>query len=69
VREIAQAQKDDAVLKKLHKRHKYSTHLVENTQLLYKKGKMVISTVLQSPAVNWYHHYLQDPKHTRLEET
>ena len=30
---------------------------------------MVIPEVLQHRAVSWYHHYLQHPGHTRLEET
>ena len=31
--------------------------------------KMAISKVFQCRAVSWYHHYLQHPGHTRLEET
>jgi len=69
VKEIAQAQKDDTVLKKLHKHNKYSTQLVDDTQSLCKGGKMVIPTVLQNQSVCWYHHYLQHPGHTHLEET
>ena len=69
VKEITQAQKDDAVLKKLSKTDKYSTQLVEDTQVLCKDGKMVIPKVLQHRAVSWYHHYLQHPGNTRLEET
>ncbi len=69
VDEITQAPKDDAVLKKLSKTDKYSTQLVEDTQVLCKNGKMVIPKPLQRRAVNWYHHYLQHPGHTRLEET
>ncbi len=46
VKEIAQAQKDDAVLKNLSKTGKYSTQLVEDTQVLCKDGKMVIPKVL-----------------------
>ena len=56
--EIAQAQKDDAVLMKLSTCDKYSTQLIEDTQVLCKDGKMVIPTVLQNKAVNWYQHYL-----------
>ena len=69
VKEIAQAQEDDLVLKKLSKTDKYSTQLVEDTQVWCKDGKMVIPKVLQRRAVSWYHHYLQHPGHTRLEET
>jgi hypothetical protein len=43
--------------------------LVEDTQVLCKDGKIVIPKVLQHKAVSWYHHYLQHPGQTRLEET
>jgi hypothetical protein len=69
VKKITHAQKDNAILKKLSKTEKYSTQLVEDTQILCKDGKMVIPTVLQNHAVSWYHHYLQHPGHTHLEET
>ncbi len=32
-------------------------------------GRMIIPKPLQRRAVLWYHHYLQHPGHTRLEET
>ncbi len=34
-----------------------------------KDGRMIIPKPLQRCAVLWYHHYLQHPRHTRLEET
>jgi hypothetical protein len=34
-----------------------------------KDGRLVIPKPLQLRAVRWYHHYLQHPGHTRLEET
>jgi hypothetical protein len=37
--------------------------------VLCKEGKLVIPKTLQHKAVAWYHHYLQHPGHTRLEET
>eukprot|EP00804_Cyclotella_cryptica_P001856 CCRYP_020947-RA/>CCRYP_020947-RA protein AED:0.81 eAED:0.81 QI:0/-1/0/1/-1/1/1/0/110 len=67
VQEIALAQKLDASLKML--KDQYSKQLVKRTQLLCKDGKMVIPKELQHRAVSWYHHYLQHPGHTRLEET
>ena len=67
VQGIAPAQKLDASLKKLN--DQYSTQLVENTEILCKDGKMIIPAALQHHAVSWYHHYLQHPGHTRLEET
>jgi hypothetical protein len=42
VKEIAQAQEDNVVLKRLSKTDNYSTYLVENTQVLCKNCKMVI---------------------------
>ncbi len=45
-KEIAQAQKDNLVLKKLSKTDKYSTQLVENTQVLCKDDKVVIPKIL-----------------------
>ena len=68
VKEITLAQEDNFVLKKLSKTEKYSTQLVEDTPVLYKDGKMVIDEVLQCRVVSWYHHYLQHPGHTGLEE-
>ena len=68
VKEIALAQERDLSLKKLTKMEKYSILLVEDTQVLCKDGKMVIPKVLQCRAVSWYHHYLQHPGHTHLEE-
>jgi len=67
-KEIIQAQKNNASLKKLKKHDKYSTQLAEDTQVLCKDAKLVIPKVLQTRAVSWYHHYLQHPGHTRLEE-
>ena len=52
VKEIAQTQENDLVLKKLSKTDKYSTQLVEDTQVLYKDEKMVIPKVLQRRAVS-----------------
>ena len=68
VKEIAQAQKDNAAPKKLHNHEKYSTQLVEDTQLLYMDGKMLIPPILQNHTVSWYHHYLQHPGLIHLEE-
>jgi hypothetical protein len=43
--------------------------LVDNTYVVCKDGKMIIPKPLQRCAVLWYHHYLQHPGHTQLEET
>ena len=43
--------------------------LLLNIPMPCKNGKLVIPKTLQYKAVAWYHHYLQHPGHTRLEET
>jgi len=42
--------------------------LIENESCICHKGRLVLPKPLQSCAVMWYHHYLQHPGHTRLEE-
>jgi hypothetical protein len=37
--------------------------------VLCKNGKIIIPTSLRHRAVSWYHHYLQYPGHSHLEET
>eukprot|EP00804_Cyclotella_cryptica_P003878 CCRYP_015771-RA/>CCRYP_015771-RA protein AED:0.45 eAED:0.45 QI:0/-1/0/1/-1/1/1/0/112 len=69
VREIAAAQHTDKTLDKLSLLEAYKPQLVENVQVLCKDGKLVIPQELQQRAVQWYHHYLQHPGITRLEET
>ncbi len=46
-----------------------SIQLIEDTKVLCKNGKVIISTSLHQRAVKWYHHYLQHPGHSHLEET
>jgi hypothetical protein len=43
--------------------------LIEDTKVLCKNRKVAIPTSLHQRAVKWYHHYLQHPGHSRLEET
>ncbi len=43
--------------------------LIEDTKVLCKNGKVIIPTSLCQRAVKWYHHYLQLPGHSCLEET
>ena len=69
VKEIAEAQKKDKAMKQLKISEKYEILLIENLQVLCKDGKLVIPKSLQHHAVSWYHHYLQHPGHSRLEET
>jgi hypothetical protein len=72
--EIAEAQQAHASLKHLFKRNAVidqglEIKLIENTTCVCKDGWLVIPKLLQVCAVNWYHHYLQHPGHTRLQET
>jgi hypothetical protein len=71
---IAAAQRADASLKHLIKHNAVidqglEIKLIENMTCVCKDGWLVISKPLQVHAVKWYHHYLQHPGHTRLEET
>jgi hypothetical protein len=72
--EIAEAQRADATYKHLLKRNAVidqglEIKLIESTLCVGKDGRLVIPKPLQRGAVLWYHHYLQHPGHTRLEET
>ena len=69
VKEIAQAQQDDPNLQALAAKDKYAMKLVENMKVLCKEEKLAIPAALHHWAVNWYHHYLQHPGSTHLEET
>jgi hypothetical protein len=71
--EIAEAQRADASLKHLFKHNAVidqglEIKLVENTACVRKYGWLVVPKPLQVHAVKWYHHYLQHPGHTHLEE-
>jgi hypothetical protein len=71
--EIAENQWADASLKHLVKRNALfdqglEIKLIENTTCVCKDGWIVIPKPLQVCAVNWYHHYLQHPGHTCLNE-
>ena len=68
-KEIAEAQKHNFELNTRTDKYGYATQLVENTKVLCKAGKMVITKSLQHHAVAWYHHYLQHPLNTCLNET
>ncbi len=73
--EIADAQHKDRELKVYFKKHAkmpqkdIGLHLIEDTKVLCKNGKLMIPTSLRHRAVSWYHHNLQYPGHSRLEET
>ncbi len=73
--EIADAQRKDQEQKVYFKKNSkipqkdIGLHLIADTKVLCKNGKLMIPTSLRHRAVSWYHHYLQHPGHSRLEET
>ncbi len=72
--EIAEAQKVHIKLKHCFRHNTVvdkglEVRLVDDTYVVCKDGKMIISKPLQRRAVFWYHHYLQHPGHTQLAET
>jgi hypothetical protein len=73
--EIADAQRKDQELKVYYRKNAkmpqkdMGLHLIEDTKVLCKNGKLMIPISLRHRAVCWYHHYLQHPTHSRLEET
>ncbi len=71
--EIAEAQKADSKLKHCFKHNteldkRLDVRLIDNTYVVCKNARMIIPKPLQRHAVLWYHHYLQHPGHTQLEE-
>jgi hypothetical protein len=74
VKEIVEAQKADSKLKHFFKSNAVldkglELQLIENKGCICHKRWLVIPKPLQGRAVMWYHHYLQHPGHTHLEET
>jgi hypothetical protein len=74
VKEIVATQKADPVLKHYFKRNAVlekgvELQQVENKSCICNKRRLIIPKPLQRRATMWYHHYLQHPGHTRLEET
>ncbi len=73
--EIAKSQKKDQNLNIYYKQNAktpdkgMSFQLIENTKVFCKEDILIIPASLQHGAVSWYHHYLQHPGHSRLEET
>ncbi len=72
--DIADAQRTDQELKVYYKKNAKMPqqylcfHLIEDTKVLCKNGKIIIPTSLRHRAFNWYHHYPQHPGHLHLEE-
>ncbi len=74
VKEIVEAQKADSKLKHFLKSNAVldkglELQIIENKSCICHKGRLIIPKPLQGRAVMWYHHYLQLPGHTHLEET
>ena len=72
-KEIAEALKANATYTHLFKRNAVvdqglEINLIENTLCVCKDGWLVIYKPVQRRAVLWYHHHLQHPGHTHLEE-
>ncbi len=72
--EVADAQRVNATLKHCVKHNHVfdkgiDIRLVDETSVVCKDNRMIIPKPLQRRAVLWYHHYLQHPGHTHLEET
>jgi hypothetical protein len=72
--EVADAQRVDATIKHCFKSNHvfdkdFDIRLVDKTSVVCKNGRIVIPKPLQRHAVLWFHHYLQHPGHTCLEET
>ncbi len=72
--EIAEARKADVILKHCFRRNSVldnglEVRLVDDMYMVCKDGKVIIPKPLQRHPVLWYHHYLQHPGHTWLEET
>jgi hypothetical protein len=73
ITEIVDAQKADTKLEEFFK--PYATldtglelRMIEDQKCICNKGRLVIPKPLQRQATMWYHHYLQHPGHTHLEE-
>ena len=70
VKEIVKAQRLDRHIKATAIKEKYEKRtLIKNISVFCKIGKLVVPRSLQHHAVSWYHHYLQHPGNTCLEET
>jgi hypothetical protein len=72
--EIVEAQKADDKLKHCFKHNMVldkgqEVSLVNNTHMVCKDDRMIIPKPLQRGTVLWFHHYLQHPGLTCLEET
>jgi len=56
IQDIAEAQQNEPHFQTLSRDDKFTTQLVENTQVLCKGMTMVLPTALQHQAISWYCH-------------
>ena len=74
VAEIEQAPKRDPKLKGLFRKKPepikdMSLKVIDETDVIvYKNKRLVIPVSMRNQVVQWYHHYLMQPGHTRLEK-
>ena len=74
-KEIGQAQSEDKFVQKEMRKDKSSYEILpffnagKETELVCKRGKILIPTKLQKRTVDWYHHFLGHPGINRTEET
>ncbi len=74
ITEIVDTQQADNKLKEFFKPNTtldkgLELRFIEGQKWICNKGRLVIPKPLQRRATMWYHHYLQHPGHTCLEET
>ena len=74
VSEIAANQHLDKTLKTFFKKEDLKGRIIckvidDVDILVYDNKRMCIPVSLTDRVVQWYHHYIQHPGHTRLEET
>ena len=73
--EIADAQRKDQELTVCYRKKAQMPqkdicfHLIEDTKVLCKNGKIIIPASLRCRAVSWNHNCLQHSEHLHLEET
>ena len=76
-RKIAEAQREDAVYAKYFStaHERFRPVVIDDVEILVREDlegeqyKLVIPGTLRKRALQWYHHFLQHPGATRLEQT
>ena len=70
---IAEAQENCTVLKKQLKDKKnkkvYTKRFINEVELVFLNDKIYIPEKLRLKILNWYYHFLNHPRETRLEKT